>query len=174
MNLKGDLAIRLILLSLSILVSSCFNPFSPALDENPINTDGLISDQMNVEGVFKNFQYSYAFKDTTIYGQLLSKDFSFVYRDYDRGVDVSWGREEDVRITNAFFNSIQKVDLIWNNIIATAEDSLSANVVRGFNLTITFNPTDVIRIDGRVNLSLERNSTSDKWLINRWKDESNF
>jgi hypothetical protein len=47
-------------------------------------------------------------------------------------------------------------------------------IQRGFNLTITFNASDVIRLDGRVNLSLVRDKPSDVWLIRRWRDESNF
>jgi hypothetical protein len=155
--------------------SGCFNPFSPSLDVNPNNSQSLIGDQKNIEGIFKNFKYAYTFKDTMIYGKLLSDDFVFVYRDYDKGYDVSWGRDEDVRITNSLINSTQNADLIWNNIVyADTSDLITANVIRGFNLTLTFNPTDIIRIDGRVNLTLERKTASDNWQISRWRDESNF
>jgi len=158
----------------SLFLYSCFNPFSPAFDDQISDNGGLLSDQKNIEGVFKNFQYAYTFKDTTIYGQLFGGNFIFIYRDYDKGFDVSWGRDEDVRITGLLFSSTQKVDLIWNNIVASTIDSANANVIRGFNLTFTFNPTDIIRIDGRVNLTLERNSATEKWSITRWRDESNF
>lgn len=124
--------------------------------------------------MFKNFQYAYVFKDTTIYGKLLSDEFIFVYRDYDKGYDVSWGRDEDVRITNALFNTVQKIDLIWNNTVASSIDSSQAIVIRAFSLNLTFNPSDIIRIDGRVNLTLEKNKATNKWLIVRWRDESNF
>lgn len=134
----------------------------------------MLSDQTDIDGVFKNFQYAYVFKDTTIYGKLLSDEFIFVYRDYDKGYDVSWGRDEDVRITNALFNTVQKIDLIWNNTIASSIDSSQAIVIRAFSLNLTFNPSDIIRIDGRVNLTLEKNKATNKWLIIRWRDESNF
>lgn len=124
--------------------------------------------------MFKNFQYAYVFKDTTIYGKLLSDKFIFVYRDYDKGYDVSWGRDEDVRITNALFNTVQKIDLTWNNTVASSIDSSQAIVIRAFSLNLTFNPSDIIRIDGRVNLTLEKNKATNKWLIVRWRDESNF
>lgn len=124
--------------------------------------------------MFKNFQYAYVFKDTTIYGKLLSDEFIFVYRDYDKGYDVSWGRDEDVRITNALFNTVQKIDLTWNNTVASSIDSSQAIVIRAFSLNLTFNPSDIIRIDGRVNLTLEKNKATNKWLIVRWRDESNF
>ena len=105
---------------------------------------------------------------------MLSQDFTFSYRDYDQGFDVSWGRDEDMKTTYGLFRNTQKLDLIWNNIILSTQDSLNANVVRGFNLTIIFNPTDVVRIDGRVNLSFRRDNSSQKWQIITWRDESNF
>lgn len=154
-----------------MVLLSCVNPFAPKLDENPESASSLISDQKNIPGVFQNFQYAYAFKDTTIYGQLFSDNFIFVYRDYDLGVDVSWGRDEEVRISDQMFRNTQRLDLVWNNIVSITSDS--SNIVRSFNLTITFNPTDIIFIDGRVNLDLTKDE-EDRWQIERWIDESNF
>ncbi|MGD8781510.1 MAG: hypothetical protein PVH88_21410 [Ignavibacteria bacterium] len=100
----------------------------------------------------------------------MDSDFSFVYRDYDNGVDVSWSREEEMKVTNGLFLNSEGLDLTWNNIVALSTDS--TNIIRSFNLSITFNPTDIIFIDGRVNLDLAKNSG--KWKILRWIDESNF
>ncbi len=152
----------------------CKNPFSPALDQSTDNSSSTLSDLKTVEGVFQNFKYAYTFKDTTIYGKLVSDDYVFTYHDYDQGYDVSWGRDEEMKTTYGLFQNVQTLDLIWNNIVLSTEDSLTANVVRGFNLTITFNPTDVIRLDGRVNMSLRKNPITKKWIITRWIDESNF
>jgi hypothetical protein len=79
-----------------------------------------------------------------------------------------------MRTTNGLFQNAQRLDLIWNNIVLSTQDSASANIVRSFNLTITFNPTDVVRVDGRVNLSLKKNLSTQVWKIDRWIDESNF
>ncbi len=79
-----------------------------------------------------------------------------------------------MKTTYGLFQNAQRLDLIWNNIVLSSQDSVNANVVRSFNLTITFNSTDVIRIDGRVNLTLRKNPDSKKWLITKWNDESNF
>lgn len=79
-----------------------------------------------------------------------------------------------MRTTNGLFQNAQRLDLIWNNIVLSTQDSVSANIVRSFNLTITFNPTDVVRVDGRVNLSLKKNLVTQVWKIDRWIDESNF
>jgi hypothetical protein len=105
---------------------------------------------------------------------MLSQDFNFTYRDYDLGYDVSWGRSDEMKTTYGLFQNSQRLELIWNNIVLATEDSLSANIIRSFNLTITFNPTDVVRLDGRVNLALQKNLATEKWQITRWIDESNF
>ncbi|MCZ7604147.1 MAG: hypothetical protein QY331_07135 [Melioribacteraceae bacterium] len=141
------------------------------MDENISGGDGLITDQTNINGVFQNFQYAYSFRDTTIYGDLLAKDFIFTYRDYDLGFDISWGREEEMRVTYGLFQNVQRLDLIWNEIVSLTSDS--TNIIRSFDLTITFNPTDIIDVDGRVNLTLRKNENS-KWQIVNWLDESNF
>jgi len=143
------------------------------LDNSDSNDEGTITDLKTIDGVFQNFKYAYTFKDTTIYGEIISTDFIFTYRDYDQGVDISWGRDEEMKTTNGLFQNSQRLDLIWNNIVLSSQDSLTANIVRGFNLTITFNPTDVVRLDGRVNLSLRKNAEK-KWQITKWLDESNF
>lgn len=131
----------------------------------------MLSDRSNIDGIFNNLQYAYTFRDTTIYGELLDSRFTFTYRDYDRGVDVTWGRDDEMRVTNGLFQNSQRLDLIWNNIISLSADS--TNIIRSFNLTITFNPTDIIFIEGRVNLSLTKDKYN-KWQILKWIDESNY
>lgn len=79
-----------------------------------------------------------------------------------------------MRTTYGLFQNAQRLELIWNNIVLITEDSLSANIDRSFNLTITFNPTDVVRVDGRVNLSLKKDIITQVWHINQWIDGSNF
>ncbi len=153
---------------------ACTNPFAPSYDENYDNNRPPISDLTTIEGVFQNFQYAYTFKDTLIYGELISSDFVFTYRDYEQGFDVSWARDDEMRTTFGLFENSQRLDLIWNNIVLSTIDSLDANIVRSFNLNITFNPTDVVRVDGRVNLSLRQDPETKKWSITRWFDESNF
>lgn len=152
-------------------LAGCINPFAPELDQT-IGSDGFqISDQSSIEGVFENLKYAYTFKDTTIYGKLLASDFIFTYFDYELNHSVSWGRDEEMRVTDGLFSNTQRLDLIWNRIVSISGDS--TNIVRSFNLTVTFNPTDIIYIDGRVNLLLLKKG-GDTWQISRWNDESNF
>lgn len=157
-----------------LLLTGCKNPFAPALDTSTGDNGSVLSDLKNVDGVFQNFQYAYVFKDTSIYGKLIAGDFLFTYRDYDQGIDVSWGRDEEMKTTYGLFQNSQRLDLIWNNEVLNTQDSLNATIVRAFNLTITFNPTDIVRVNGRVNLSLRKDPISETWAIVRWIDESNF
>jgi len=53
-------------------------------------------------------------------------------------------------------------------------DSLSASLIRNFNLTVTFSANDIVRVDGYATWTLERKQTSDVWQLARWRDESNF
>lgn len=159
------------ILSIAIILFGCVNPFAPKLDEDISGSEGLITDRKTVGGLFQNFQYAYTFQDTTIYGELLTKDFIFTYRDYDLGADISWGRDEEMRVTYGLFQNAQRLDLIWNEIITISGDS--TNIIRSFDLTITFNPTDIIDVNGRINLTL-RKDEENKWQITNWLDESNF
>lgn len=166
----------MVVVVLGVILFAACNPFAPEFDDESNPNDSILGDSRTVDGVFQNVRYAYTFKDTTIYGQLLHPDYSFVYRDYERGVDVSWGRTEEMRITYELFRNVQKVDLVWNNIVALSSDSSNTNSVvsRNFNLTFTFNPTDVVRVDGFATLTLLRIQSSDPWQIVRWRDESNF
>lgn len=161
--------------TLAFLTAAC-NPFAPELDTNLDAGASVLGDVRTVDGVFQNVKYAYAFRDTTIYGQLLSSDFTFIYRDYDRGVDVTWGRDDEMRVTYGLFRNVQRLDLVWNNIISLSTDSTDTRSVvnRNFNLTVTFNPSDIIRVDGYVNLVLVRQKPEDGWEILRWRDESNY
>lgn len=171
-HIVQSFVVVIVLIGAMGFVSSCFNPFAPRLAQQSSGT--LLGDQRTLDGVFQNFRYAYIFKDTLTYGQLLAPNFVFIYRNYDRNVDVTWGRDEEMFSTNGLFRTAQTLDLVWNEIIFSSGDSLNTTIQRGFNLTITFNASDVIRLDGRVNLSLIRDKPSDVWMIRRWRDESNF
>ena len=157
------------IIALSLIITSCSNIFAPSIDNSG---SSIISDQKTIEGVYQNFKYAYDFKDSTVYGNLLTSDFIFTYRDYTLGYDVTWDRATEMRTTNGLFQNTQKLDILWNNIVYQSGDSLVQNVRRSFNLTITFNPNDIVRFNGFADMNLSRNSTDDKWKIKKWKDES--
>lgn len=155
------------------IISACENPFAPKLATGT-RKNGIISDQMTIEGVFSNFRYAYKYKDTLIYGNLLATNFMFVYRNYDKGVDASWGRAEDMNSTYGLFQAAQSLDLYWNDIVMERGDSVRRDVSRSFTMNITFSPTDILPIQGKAILRLERPDTLNPWRIAEWRDESNY
>jgi hypothetical protein len=159
------------ILVIAFLGSGCLNPFAPGLDETAAEST---CDPSTIDGVFQCFQAAYTFRDTTLYGQLIASEFVFIYRDYDLNIDVTWGRDDEMRTTYGLFRNAQKLDLIWNNIVNTAAESTRVTVVRGFNLTVVFNPSNVERVDGYANFVFSRGNTADPWRIVSWRDESNF
>ena len=162
----------LFILSAILCIASC-NPFAPALSDKDDNSTTL-GDQRTVEGVFQNFRYAYQFKDTLSYGRLLAPEFTFIYSNYDDGIDNSWGRDQDMISTAGLFQASQNLDLVWNDIVISTGDSVLQDISRGFNLSITFSPTDIIRLQGRVNLRIRRATPQEPWIISRWRDESNY
>jgi len=168
---KLKISIIVLVLGTFIILSACNNPFAPKLAEGGRQ---IIADQTTVDGLFENFRYSYIFKDTLVYGRLLADNFTFTYHNYEKNIDVSWGRTEDMIATAGLFNAAQSLDLIWNQVVISMGDSLRLNITRGFTLNITFDPTYSEEIVGRVNLTIKRVHPDSIWQIERWIDESNF
>lgn len=160
-------------ITIILILCACVNPFAPKLADVP-SEGNIISDQKTIEGIFQNFRYAYIFKDTVVYGNLLTNDFTFVYRNYDQGVDVSWGRDEDMLTTSGLFQASQNLDLLWNEVIVEAGDSLVKDISRGFTLNIVFSPTDILSVQGRANLHLRKELPANIWKIAKWRDESNY
>jgi hypothetical protein len=158
-------------LFLFIIINISCNPFAPALD-NDSGTSAISGESKTIESLFENFKLAYNLKDTLLYGKLLDDNFTFQYRDYGKGVDVTWGRDEEMIIMNRLFQSCQNLDLIWNDIFITTGDSNVTSVIRFFNLSITFSQNDIVSVDGKVNLTLIK--PKEIWFIKNWKDESNY
>ena len=154
-------------------LTSCINPFAPTAINEDIDLP-LLGDQKTLEGFFQNFLYAYNLKDTVVYGNLLTDDFTFHYRNYDRNLDLSWSRSEDMLTTYRLFNATQNLDFVWNEIVINEGNELERIIARGFNLTITFSLLDIDRVHGRVHFILRRNSENDDWKLQLWKDESNY
>lgn len=175
-HLKHMNGSSLVVATLCVVSLASCNPFAPGLDTSDDPFSSILGDPTTVEGVFQNIKYSYTFRDTSIYGQLVNADFTFLYRDYDRAVDVTWGRDEEMRTTHSLFRNVQRIDLIWTNVVSQSEDSSKTrlNVIRGFNLSVTLNPSNVERADGYANLLFARQNMLQPWQILRWRDESNF
>lgn len=160
------------LLMLSIVHWNCLNPFAPKLEKEPAGD--LCTDLSDINNVLCTFRNAYTFKDTILYSSIIAPEFNFIYRDYERGVDISWGRFDEMKTTHALFQTAQSLTLTWNNELSSVETESTYSSIRGFNLVITFNPSDIVYIDGYANLTLKRQYPSAEWKIIRWRDESNF
>ncbi|HOP51119.1 MAG TPA: hypothetical protein PK887_10920, partial [Ignavibacteriales bacterium] len=113
---------------------------------------------------------AYLFKDTTTYSKVLAEDFIFSYRDYEKNIEISWNKQEELRITNTLFKNAEELNLYWNDIIALNEDS--SQVIRNFQLKIRFSSDEIVQIDGKVKLVLTK--LNKVWYIKQWYDDSNF
>ncbi len=165
-------ALTVFCLCLAACQFSCLNPFAPKLETE--FGDQVCSDLTDIENVFCVFRNAYSFKDTSMYGSIIAPGFIFSYRDYDQGVDVTWGRDDEMRSTYGLFQSVQTLNLVWNNEISSDSGTTRRTIIRGFSLTVTFNPADIERVDGYANLTFVRASASDPWQIVHWRDESNY
>jgi hypothetical protein len=109
-----------------------------------------------------------------VYGPLLGPNFVFVYRNYDLNIDVTWGRDDEMRATYRLFQEVPRLDLIWNNIVSQTETDTTASIERGFSLTVTFNPSDIENVYGYAEFALRRPTRNDPWAIVQWRDKSNY
>jgi hypothetical protein len=155
------------------LASGC-NPFAPRLDENTVSAKFGDPHRIDSNGYFQAFKYAYEFKDTTLYGALLAPNFTFSYRNYDRGVDVEWGRDDEMRATSGLFDAAQSLTLLWGNVLVSTGNDTSYDITLSFSLDVTFNPGDIEHVDGRAVFHLERSTVTDPWKAVRWLDESNL
>ena len=79
-----------------------------------------------------------------------------------------------MRSTYGLFQNVESLTLIWNNEIPISESDTLVEIQRAFNLTVTFNPSDVTRVDGNAVLTFSRAASTGPWKIINWRDESNY
>lgn len=159
--------------TVAMLCSCTINPFAPRLELSERSGIGL-GDQRTIDGFFRNFEFAYLTKDTALYSQLLAERFTFVYRDFDNGIDVTWPRDVELVTTLGLFRSAEILDLRWNTIVFQDGNAFQKQVVRSFRLRVGFRINEVVEITGNANFTLARDDTSAVWKMSRWRDESNF
>ncbi|MCX6148630.1 MAG: hypothetical protein NTW25_15455 [Candidatus Kapabacteria bacterium] len=164
---------KILIIILLFLVTSCNNPFAPALNSGT-NNHGFLGDKTTVDGIFQNWKYAYQFKDSVVYGNLLEDNFIFTYKNNDKGIDQSWNREQEMLTTYRLFTAAQNMDLVWNESVISYGDTTFREISRGFSLRVVFSPSDIIQIQGRATIELTRLNTFSIWKIKSWRDESNF
>lgn len=175
------LLILAMLAALPFLTAACINPFAPGeLEGDPIAD--LLGDPSTIEGFYTRFQKSYELRDTSLYGPLIHPEFTFTFRDYERNVDITWSRSEEMNSTYNMFSRSYDISLRWNNIIDqfqvdTPNDSAQESilVIRRFNLTVVLSPSEpALRSDGSASFLLTRPDENANWRLVSWRDESDI
>lgn len=159
-------------LALPILCGSC-NPFAPAIGEGDPFGD-LLGDPKTIEGYFSNFRNAYELRDMSLYEALIDSSFTFIYTDFDSGIEREWGFGQELESTRRLFEGTVDVQLQWNQMITRQEydEGTRAVAVRSFNLAVGLTTGEVFRGDGNVNFLLARADTTRAWRLLRWRDES--
>lgn len=149
------------------------NPFAPKL-ANDIGQSNVITDQQTPEEVLQNFKYSYTFKDSLLYSDVLEKSFVFEFFDPNlppSGAFVTWGRDIDLKTTGRLFREFDVIDLVWlNTLFEESENGLERRFIR-FNMSLFGSNLNFI-VTGTAIFTFEFNEEDNKWRIVRWKDES--
>ena len=157
---------RIMLPAVFIILISC-NIFSPEYERfSGVTGSG---DNSTIEGLMNNFVYSYAFRDSFLYADLLHEDFIFEYD--NGGIYESWSKEEDVRITKRMFRSFNKIDLIFNTLFPQTIIAPDTTVFTSFR--IDFHTSgEIISLTGfsRFTFSKETEDGSERYYIKFWSD----
>lgn len=171
-KLKGN-HFFLFLISYCLGVVSC-NPFAPAYDPDGLANANLLGDPTSIDGFFQFFQNAYELRDTSLYGQLFSADFTFTYYDFEQGQEISWDRDTELNISYNLFRAVQQVNLDWNFYNQLDTNDVEAFVVRNFNLTIVENEETAFSSTGRARFRLKRQQPGLPWQAYSWFDDSDF
>ena len=162
------------LLICSSLLAAC-NPFAPGLDPDAAKPTAL-GDRRTVQGFFEYFRNAYQLRDSTLYGQLLTRDFTFTYTNFADNTQQVWTRDVDVLTTYRLFRGIRSASLQWTQYIEadTARADTAAVVERAFNLIINQDDENVYRGIGTARIELVRPDRAAPWRMRRWFDKSDF
>lgn len=148
-----------------MLFASC-NVFSPDYEmfENIYSPDN----NKTIDGLMMNFVYSYTFKDSFLYNEILDDDFVFQYE--NEGVFGSWTKEEDVIITNRMFRSFTKIDLVFNTEFPQHTSMPDTTVFTSFRISF-YSGEEVINLTGYSKFIFRKYSEKDTiYKMIFWED----
>lgn len=106
------------ILVITLYLSSCENPFAPALADENASHSHLITQQKTPQEVLTNFRYAYTFKDSLVYSEVLDSTFLFKSIDYNvyPPTPIEWGRDIELRTTGGMFRYFRTLDVVWNTL----------------------------------------------------------
>jgi hypothetical protein len=157
---------EIILFTLCLTAVSC-NVFSPEYEK----FDGLTGpgDNATIEGLMRNFVYSYAFKDSFLYEEILDPEFIFEYD--DQGTYESWGRDEDIRITKRMFRNFKKIDLVFNTVFPLVTQQPDTTIYSSFRIGF-YSGDEVISLTGYSKFTFKKynDDVGETYKILYWGD----
>lgn len=194
--MKTPKLISLLLLLLTLLLSSCVNPFRPRL--NDVSNDEILN--LSPQDVLQNLERAYREKNINVYRSLLHEDFRFelIASEVSQiGIDVNndglrdswWGYEQEVELTNRMFNfgssdgnypSPDEITLrlqvppseIWENDPELGHEDWIV-IPCSFDLILSYTSTgSSFNANGVARFYLR--PVEDRWYIAIWRDESNL
>jgi hypothetical protein len=158
------------------LLGAC-NPFAPALDDAVTDPNQLLGNPVTVRGFFERFRASYQLRDSTLYGQLLDRRFTFTFRDFANNVDRTWNRDVEISTTYKLFRASRSANLQWTQYLPTSDTAFSDTLVyveRSFNLAIEQRDNQSFSGAGSARLVLVRKNRDAPWRMRSWYDRSEF
>ena len=153
--------------TLIFFLYSC-NIFSP--DYEHFDNISLRGDNKTVKGLMQNFVYSYTFKDSFLYEELLDDEFIFKY-DND-GIPETWNRDEDIRITKRIFRNFKKIDLVFNTIFPEYTTFEDTTIYTSFNIGF-YSGDDIANFTGFARFVYQKehiSADSSVYKIKYWED----
>ena len=172
-----------------ILVFGCKNMFAPTLGDLDGGNSIYRLDQLSPAEVLHNFKYSYIYRDSLMYANLIDSEFVFVYYqpsdESGTGHYDSWMRSVELRTTGRFLNAFNYIDLIWQTTLDSAfyemdgdevlserdtlfAEATMADISKSYQLTLGDYTTLIGDADFRF-----RKGNDGKWRILRWEDKYN-
>ncbi|RYU78235.1 hypothetical protein [Hymenobacter persicinus] len=170
-------ALRRLLAAAGLLATAGCNPFAPALDDAVTDPNKLLGNPVTVRGFFDRFRASYQLRDSTLYGQLLDRRFTFTYRDFANNVDRTWNRDVEINTTYKMFRAARSANLQWTQYLPTSDTAFSDTLVyveRGFSLSIEQRDDQNFTGAGSARLVLVRKNKDAPWRMRSWYDRSEF
>ena len=157
-----------------ILFNAC-NPFAPPYisEEDSIDSRDLYS-QKNPHDVLTKFQYTYTFKDSIMYSDILDSSFIFISNNYNTSppTTIKWGRDTDIKTTIGLFKHFKVIELLWGDTLYYSQDTLNAEINISFQLTFD-GGREFPTITGEA-LFYFLKKHNQQWFITRWEDKSSF
>ncbi|MBU4485477.1 MAG: hypothetical protein KKD38_00985 [Candidatus Delongbacteria bacterium] len=149
-----------------IILTSC-NIFSPDYDN--FENVPTSSDNKTIDGLMRNFVYSYTFKDSFLYEEILDQDFLFEYD--NEGIYESWTKDEDIRITKRIFRSFKKIDLVFNTIFPENTSMPDTTLYASFRIGF-YSGEEVINLTGFSKFTFKKYTEEEqnRYTIKYWGD----